>query len=147
LLENHNHLLRIQATSYTQLLKSANLQSLDILVSFQVGLFTNVPADEALQVLSNKLHNDDILAEWSALHKPLLWLHCVDETFVWPHNSEQLKNFLSHLNSLRPTIQCTMELESDSAIPFMDVVVIRKESTPTTEVYRKPTHTGQNLNV
>jgi hypothetical protein len=39
-----------------------------------------------------------------------------------------------------------METESDSAIPFLDVLVIRKETTLATKVYRKPTHTGRYLN-
>jgi hypothetical protein len=57
-----------------------------------------------------------------------LWLHYVDDIFVvWPHDPEQLQNFLSHLNSLRPAIQLTMEIESNGAIPFLDVLVIRKE--------------------
>jgi hypothetical protein len=152
-------------------LKSVNLQSLDNLISFDVSLFTNVPVNEALQVIRNKLHNDDILAERSvllveaimellevclrttyfqvddkffqqkvgmaigrslstivsciftehseklaldsALHKPSLWLRYDDNTnVVWPHGPEQLWNFLSHLNSLRPSIHFTMEIES-----------------------------------
>jgi hypothetical protein len=40
-----------------QLLKSVNLQSLDNLVSVDVSIFTNVPVDEVLKVISNKLHN------------------------------------------------------------------------------------------
>jgi hypothetical protein len=39
-----------------------------------------------------------------------------------------------------------MEIQSDSAVPFLDVPVIRKEMTLATKVYRKPTHTGQYLN-
>jgi hypothetical protein len=42
-------------------------QSPDTLISFDISLFTNVPVNEALQVISNKLHNDDTLAERSAL--------------------------------------------------------------------------------
>jgi hypothetical protein len=61
----------------------------------------------------------------------------------WPR-AEQ--NFLSHLNSLRPAIKFAMEIESDSAIPFLDVLVIRKETTLATKVYRKPTQTGRYLN-
>jgi hypothetical protein len=51
---------------FVQLLKSVNLQSLDTLVSFDVvRLFTNLPVNKALQVIKNKLHNDDTLAEQS----------------------------------------------------------------------------------
>jgi hypothetical protein len=56
---------------FIQLLKSVNLQSLDALVSVDVCLFTNVQVDEALQVIRNKLHNDDTLVEWSCRSKPL----------------------------------------------------------------------------
>jgi hypothetical protein len=70
------------------------------------------------------------LALDSAQHKPLLWLQYIDNTFVvWPHGPERLQNFLSHLNSLRPSIQFTNETESDCMITFLDVLVIRKEMT------------------
>jgi hypothetical protein len=64
----------------------------------------------------------------------------VDDTFVvWPHSPEQLQNFPSHNNSLRPSIiQFTVEIDSNSVIPFLDVLVIRKEMTLATKVYRKP---------
>jgi hypothetical protein len=48
-------------------LKSINHHSLDILFSFDVSLFTDVPADEALLVIRNKLRNDYTLVERSAL--------------------------------------------------------------------------------
>jgi hypothetical protein len=87
------------------------------------------------------------LALDSAQHKPPLWLQYVDDTFVvWPHGPEWLQNFLCQLSSLRPSIQFTMEIESDSAIPFLEVLVVRKEMILATEVYRKPTHTGRYLN-
>jgi hypothetical protein len=71
-------------------------------------------------------------------HKPSLWLHYTDDTFVvWPHGPERLLNFLSHLNSLRPSSQSTMELDSDP-ITSLDVLVIRKDTTLATNVYRNP---------
>jgi hypothetical protein len=39
-----------------------------------------------------------------------------------------------------------MEIESDSAIAFLDALVIKEETTQATKVYRKPTHTGRYLN-
>jgi hypothetical protein len=92
------------------------------------------------------LEHFENLALDSALHKPSLWLRYVDDTFVvWLRGPEQLQNFRGYLNSLRPVIQFTMEIESNSEIPFLDVLVIRKETTLTTEVYRKPIHNGRYL--
>jgi hypothetical protein len=82
----------------------------------------------------------------SAQHKPSVWLRYVDDMFVvWPHGPSQLQDFFSHLSSLMPSIQFTMEIDSVSAIAFLDVLVIREEMTLATKVYRKPTHTGQYL--
>jgi hypothetical protein len=39
-----------------------------------------------------------------------------------------------------------METESYSAIAFLDVLVIREETTLDTKAYRKTTHTGRYLN-
>jgi hypothetical protein len=78
-----------------------------------------------------------------SLHKPLPWFHYIDDTFmVWPYDPEQLPNFLSHLNSLRSSIQFAMEMESDSVIPLLDFLVIRKEMPVATKVYREPIDTG-----
>jgi hypothetical protein len=82
-----------------------------------------------------------------AQHKRSVWLQYVDDTFVvWPHRPSQLQDFLSHLNSLRSSIQFTMETELDNAIAFLDVLVVREKTTLTTRVYRKPTHIGHHLN-
>jgi hypothetical protein len=86
------------------------------------------------------------LALESAQHKPSLWLLYVDDTFlVWPHGSERLQDSLSHLSSLRPSIQFAMDTKSDSAIALLDVLAIREGATLTTKVYRKPTHRGRYL--
>jgi hypothetical protein len=79
------------------------------------------------------------LALDSAQHKQSLWLRYVDDTFVvWPHGPERLQDLLSHLSSLRPPIQFTVETESDSAIAFLDVQIIRVDTALATKVYRKP---------
>ena len=83
----------------------------------------------------------------SAQYKPSLWLRYVDNTSViWPHGPELLQNFLSHLNSLRPSIHFTMEMESGGAITCLDVSVVTNGKTVATEIYRKPAHTGRYLN-
>ena len=77
---------------------------------------------------------------------PSMWLRYVDDTFsLWPHGSEELGLFLDHINSIRPSIQFTMEVEDDGKIPFLDVLVVRNNGGIKTEVYRKPTHTDRYL--
>jgi hypothetical protein len=84
-------------------------------------------------------HFEKLPLDW-AQHKPSLWLWYVDDTFVvWPHGPERF--------SLRPPIQFTVEIESDSAISFLDVLVIRKGTTLATKIYRKLAHTGRYLNL
>jgi hypothetical protein len=84
-------------------------------------------------VLSNiYVEHSENLALDSALHKSLLWLDYINDVSCG-------LVALSHLNSLRPTTQFT---EIASVIPFWNVLVIRKEMTLTTKVYRKSTHTG-----
>jgi hypothetical protein len=83
------------------------------------------------------------LAVDSVQDKPSLWLRYVDYTFViWPHGAEGIQNFLTHLNSLRPAIQFTMEIESEEMIPFLDILVKKTGTALTMKIYRKPTHTG-----
>jgi hypothetical protein len=38
-----------------------------------------------------------------------------------------------------------MEIESESAISFLDALTVRKGTTLVTKVYRKPTHTSRYL--
>jgi hypothetical protein len=86
------------------------------------------------------------LALDSAQHKPSVWLRYIDDTFVvWPHGPSLLQDYLTHLYSLRPSIQFTMEIESNSAIAFLDVLLFRKGTTLATKVYRKANHTGRYL--
>lgn len=80
-------------------------------------------------------------------HQPSTWFQYVDDTFVvWPHGIPSLEDFLTHINSLRPTIKFTMETEQNGKLPFLDVLVCRNGEDTTTMVYRKPTHTDRYLN-
>jgi hypothetical protein len=61
---------------------------------------------------------------------------------VWRHDPERLQDFLSHLSTLRPSIQFTTEIESGSAIHFLDVLVVRKGTIKAIKVCRQPIHIG-----
>ena len=50
------------------------------------------------------------------------------------------------MNSVRPSIQFTMEKEQNNKLPFLDVLVTRTEQGFRSSVYCKLTFTGQYLN-
>jgi hypothetical protein len=82
----------------------------------------------------------------SVPHKPATWLRYVDDTFVvWPHGTEKPKEFLSHINSVKSTIQFTMEIETGNPLHFLDILENRNGTDLQTKVYRKPTHTYHYL--
>ena len=64
---------------------------------------------------------------------------------VWKHIIEDLHNLLYNLNNLRTSYKFTVETEVDGQFRFLDVSVMKKESSLTTTVYRKPSHTGRYL--
>ena len=83
----------------------------------------------------------------SRTHKPSVWLWYIDDTFViWNHEDKELNIFLRHLNSLHSNIEFTMEIEADSSLPFLDVLVTWKENQKLGHtVFRKHTHTDRYL--
>lgn len=83
----------------------------------------------------------------TAPQKPSHWFRYVDDTFVvWSHGEKELEIFLRHLNSIHPRIQFTMEKEANGKLPFLDVLVSRKENGSLGhQVFRKPTHTDRYL--
>lgn len=79
--------------------------------------------------------------------KPKRWKRYVDETnVIWPHGKEELNKFLEHLNRLLEDIMFTMELEEDNNIPFLDVLIHKKQDGLLGhQVCRKKTHTESYL--
>ena len=78
----------------------------------------------------------------TAVNPPRIWKRYVDDTFVIQQHIHK-EEFLSHTNSVDPSIQFTVEgTRSDGSMPFQDTLVIpQTDGTFTTGVYRKPTHT------
>ena len=71
------------------------------------------------------------LALRTATHPPRIWRRYVDDTFCMITKTE-VKGFLSHLNSLCPTITFSVEQEVDGKLPFLDTLLHRKNDDPLT---------------
>ena len=75
----------------------------------------------------------------------LVYFWYVDDTFIVFNNEEDCNTFLTHLNSIHPSLCFTYEKESNHSLPFLDMLVEGHDSKFLTSVYRKPTFTGQYL--
>ena len=77
-------------------------------------------------------------------HPPSLWLRFVEDTFVIT-KAEHSQPLLQHINNQDPHILFTVEEPTQQGtLPFLDTLVtIEPNSTFSTTVYRKPTHTDQ----
>ena len=60
---------------------------------------------------------------------------------------DRIGDLLQHLNGIVPSISFTHEVESDSLLPFLDVLLHHQpDGSVSTSVYRKPSHTDKYLN-
>jgi hypothetical protein len=72
----------------------------------------------------------EILALDTAEQKPSLWLRYIGVTFlILTHGLDRLQKFFNDINSILTTFKFVMEIETETAIPFLDVLVIREVST------------------
>ena len=77
--------------------------------------------------------------------KPFFWKRYVDDV-ISAVSGNEAERLLSHLNSVEPSIQFTLEREKDRHLPFLDLNVSRGvQGNLETSVYRKPTHTDKYL--
>jgi hypothetical protein len=63
------------------------------------------------------------------------------EHLKWPHGKEELDRFFEHLNGISENIKFTMDLEENNSIPFLDILITRKDNgTLGHKFFRKKTH-------
>lgn len=75
----------------------------------------------------------------------LLWRRYVDDCFVIVRN-DQIDPLLSFINSINDNIKFTCELEQNSKLPFLDLLIMRNnDGSLNFTVYRKPTNSGKYL--
>ena len=82
---------------------------------------------------------------FSEISKPSVYFRYVDDTFVIFQNEKESEEFLTRLNGLHSSLWFTFEKEKNNTLPFLDVFVERAKASYETNVYRKPTFTGQYL--
>ena len=79
--------------------------------------------------------------------KPSFWKRYVDDV-ISAVSGNKAESLPSHLNSVEPSIQFTLEREKDGHLPFLDLNVSRGvQGNLKTSVYRKPTHTDTSLSI
>jgi len=58
---------------------------------------------------------------------------------------DKLNEFLSHINNLSKHIKFTIEIEKDNQLPFLDVLLTKKNGKLSHQVFRKQTHIDKYL--
>ena len=87
---------------------------------------------------------EDILFKQGVL--PASYFRYVDDTFATFSSVEIGLKFFDRLNGLHLSLKFTMEIEQNEALPFLDVLVQRREKDFITSLYRKKTFTGLYIN-
>ena len=82
---------------------------------------------------------------FSEISKPAVYSRYVDDTFVIFQNEKKSEESLIRLNGLHSSLQFTFEKERNNSLPFLDVHIKHTKGIYKTNVYRKPTFTGQYL--
>ncbi|XP_055853213.1 uncharacterized protein LOC129916968 [Episyrphus balteatus] len=78
-------------------------------------------------------------------NKPKLITKYVDDIFIIL-KSNHVSSTLIALNSFHPKIQFTVELENNGELPYLDVLVKRKNNRLVFDWYKKPTSSGRLIN-
>jgi hypothetical protein len=80
----------------------------------------------------------------SLIVQPALYRRFVDDSFFLI-SDDTVDTLFSTFNAVHPKFQFTIEKETDSKLPFLDVLVCHGPTGIYTTVYRKPTHTDRYL--
>ena len=82
----------------------------------------------------------------SEIQQLLMYRRYVDDIFAICNDHNHVQHFHEKLLQLHPRIHFTVELEENNAIPFLDVLLVRREDGSLSRgVYRKRTWMGQYL--
>lgn len=71
---------------------------------------------------------------------PRIWIRYVDDIFA-VIKKKDLEKIFDNLNNINANIRFTYEIESESTIPFLDLLIKREKENIKFSIYRKPTDT------
>ena len=85
------------------------------------------------------------LKECPKQFKPIYYKRYVDDIFTLFTSKEQVKKFDKYIGSRHNKIKFKFDIESDSQIPFLDVLITKGQQF-STSVFHKPTFSGLYTN-
>ena len=74
------------------------------------------------------------------------YLHQVYDCLVISKTKEENKVLFDELNRLHSVISFTREIKENNELPFLDILILRKNNNFLTTIYMKISFTGQHLN-
>ena len=77
--------------------------------------------------------------------KPVLYRRYVDDIFILFRSESHIEPFFQYINTRHTRIKFTVEKEKDDSLSFLDVLIKKLDNKFTTDIYRKPTFSGQCL--
>ncbi|XP_064121748.1 uncharacterized protein LOC135226235 [Macrobrachium nipponense] len=90
------------------------------------GVAMGSPLTPVLANICMEFVEKEILNRCDEETKPVLWARYVDDIFIiFKGTDEKLKKLVEIANSILPSIKFTTEVEVDSKLPFLDVLVYR----------------------
>ena len=78
--------------------------------------------------------------------KPIFYKRYVDDTFLLFKEENHASLFLNYVNTFHENIKFSMEIENNSKLSFLDILISRSNGQYMTGIFRKDTFTGLGLN-
>jgi len=78
--------------------------------------------------------------------KPTQYKRYMDNTFLLFKEQKQIEPFLDYLNNQLPNIKFTAEIETNGALPFLDLLITKSNLQTHTNIFRKKTNTNLGTN-
>lgn len=92
------------------------------------------------------LEEEVLMKNWEGT-MPHMWRRYIDDIFfIWKSSTEELEEFLNHLNKQHQFIKFTVTYDAETkTIPFLDMSVKIENGQIVTDLYTKPTARNQYL--